>query len=449
MTDPTHAFALPPPHSIPAEQAILGWLLGNPEEFDDIAATLDMADLYLPAHRTVYGTMLELRAANKPTDSILVLEALKAAGRMDLAGGEDGLHALAVAGMLDADIPECVKIVRDKSTARSVIESARRLMDRAYDQSATGPELVESMRASATTLERGTTNDLINVRDILDDVFRDIDSPAASPGIRTGLVAVDDKIQTGFEPGQLILVGGRPGMGKSALGVNFAMRMIADGVAVGFLSFEMSNTQVLRRLLAATAKVNIKHLSNGRFITDAERCALTDAIETVRNCAPLLMDDGSGPTTAVLRSKARSMVERQGCRILFVDHLGLIRPSVNDRTIRSTVDVVSHVSRELKALAKDLKVPIVAMCQLNREAAKGNKSTKREDIQPPTLTDLRDSGSLEQDADIVMLLHRPGYYTGSDPAEAQVIIAKQRDGETGTANLAWAGWCQRFADVAP
>lgn len=448
MTAPVPAFALPPPHSLDAERFVVGWLIYNPDDFDDVAARLDMRDFYLPAHRTVYGAMLELREARKPVNAITLLESLKALRRLDLAGGEEGLRAMALATQLGADLDECVHLIREKATARGVIDAARDVMNRAYDETASGSSLVESMRASATALERGTNRGPTNVRDMLDEAFAEIGSDVGPTGIPTGFAALSRKIPTGFEAGQLILIGARPGMGKTALGVNLAMRMIADGVTVGFMSFEMSQKQMVRRLIAARAQVNMRHLSGGRFITDAERDAVAFAIEALRtNGAPLFIDDGSGPTTAALRSRARVLVERHGCRILFVDHLGLVRAPSSDRTIRSTVDVVSHVSRELKALALDLGVPIVAMCQLSREAAKGNKSDDPGKIQPPTLTDLRDSGSLEQDADMVMLVHRPGYYTKRDEAETQVIIAKQRDGETGTANLSWAGWCQRFTDV--
>lgn len=448
MTDPAHSFALPPPHSIQVEQFLLGWALTSQEGFDEVADAVEMADFYLPAHRSLYGTMLELREAHKPVDSITVLEALKTLRRLDLVGGEDALRALVVASALDADVAECANILRNKATARQVIEASRQMMNKAYDETASGPELVEAMRATATVLERGKSAAPVSIVDMLEEAFSDIDSPVAARGIVSGLTALDDKIPTGFEPGQLILIGARPSMGKTALGVNFALRMIGNGVPVGFMSFEMSRKQMLRRLLAAMAQVNLRHLSGGRLVTEAERAALLDAVDRLQTgCAPLIVDDTSGTTTQVLRAKARAMVERDGAKILFVDHLGLIRAPAGDRTIRSTVDVVSHVSRELKGLAKDLNVPVVAMCQLNREAAKRGGDTKP--VGQPTLTDLRDSGSLEQDADIVMLLHRPGYYTGGDGALAQVGIAKQRDGETGTVNLAWAGWCQRFESMAP
>lgn len=450
MTD-SPAFARTPPNSPEAERALLGGLLVEPESFDDIASQVELGDFYLSAHRALFVTMLELRGARKPVDPVTILEALGKTGRLDDVGGKEALHALAAGGALGADLSEYATIVRERAIARGVIAAANDLARRAYDGQMTGSALVESMRATTTSLERSRSDAAVSVRDLLDDAFADIASSVTTRGIVTGLHALDEPISTGFEPGQLVLVGARPGMGKTALGVNLAMRIISAGTTVGFLSFEMTRKQVIRRLLASMASVPMKRLRGGTLLTDAEYAALDVAAQALRNgCAPLYIDDGSGPNTAVLRSKARALVERQGCGILFVDHLGLIRPPSSDRTIRSTVDVVSHVSRELKALAVDLRVPVVAMCQLSREAAKGNRGDANSTPHEPTLTDLRDSGSLEQDADMVLLLHRPGYYT-KDPYDvtAKVIIAKQRDGETGVAKLAWNGQTQRFVDLAP
>lgn len=454
---PPPAFAREAPHSLEVERALLGGLLAWPEGLDDVAAVLDVPDFYLARHRILFGTLLEMRARRLSLDAPSILDELATSGRLDEIGGKAELHAITKHAVIDADPVDLARRLREKAQARHVIDTARHLSQQAYDGTLSGPALIDAMRAATTALERDEGDSIKTVRGLLDDAFAEITSSTVARGIGTGFYALDGLVTSGFEPGQLILIGARPGMGKTALGLNLARAMIGSSVAVGFLSFEMTWRQLMRRLFAAQSGVPMNRLRGGTLLSEPEQDALNQTAEAIKHgCAPFLIDDSSGPTTSVLRSRARTLVEKHGCQILFVDHLGLVRPPSTDRTIRSTVDVVSHVSRELKALAVDLKVPIVAMCQLNREAAKGHRNRKggseqdTSSVQDPTLTDLRDSGSLEQDADMVLLLHRDGYYT-KDPHDyvARVIVAKQRDGETGVAKLAWDGARQRFSDVDP
>ncbi len=449
------AFAREAPHSIEVERALLGGLLAWPESFDDVAAVLEVPDFYLARHRMLFGTLIDMHARRLGLDAPSVLDELATRGVLPDVGGKEGVHEIARHAVIDADPLELARRIRDKAQARHVIDTARRLSQQAYDGELSGPALVDAMRAATTALERDDGASLATVRGMLDEAFREIASSVTTRGIGTGFHALDGILTSGFEPGQLILVGARPGMGKTALLLNLARAMTGCSTTVGFLSFEMTRKQLMRRLVSAQAGVSLNRLRGGVFLADHEERALNEAFDALKHgCANLVVDDSSGPTTSVLRARCRTLVEKHGCQILFVDHLGLIRPPSSDRTIRSTVDVVSHVSRELKALAVDLKVPIVSACQLNREAAKGHRRKGGDDdvssVQDPTLTDLRDSGSLEQDADMVLLLHRDAYYT-KDPKDttARVIVAKQRDGETGVAKLAWDGARQRFADIDP
>lgn len=455
--EPVAAFVQEPPHSLEVERALLGGLLAWPEALDDVAAMLTPEDFYARSHRATFAVLLDMRTRRVNVDAATVLDELAAVGALEDLGGRAGLHEIARAAIVDADPVDLARRVRDKAQARHVIETARRLSQQAYEGSLSGPALVDAMRAATTMLERDEASNTVTVRGMLDEAFNEITATTFTRGIGTGFHALDGIIETGFEAGQLVLVGARPGMGKTAFLLNLGRAMIGCSTTVGFLSFEMTRRQLMRRLLSAQTGIPMNRLRGGVFLAEHEETLLNEACEALKHgCAHLVVDDSSGPTTSALRSKCRTLVEKHGCQLLFVDHLGLIRPPTTDRTIRSTVDVVSHVSRELKALAVDLKVPVIAACQLNREAAKGHRNRKgssehdTSSVQDPTLTDLRDSGSLEQDADMVLLLHRDGYYT-KDPHDhvARVIVAKQRDGETGVAKLAWAGHCQRFEPIDP
>lgn len=446
-----------PPHSEPAERALLAAIMNNPTTIDAVRQVVASEDFYILKHARVFDACCTVADNAGAPDGVAVLTMLAEWGDLIPFGGSDYLRDLAASYTEAVNATNYAETIRDHSRRRAIIAAAVDASRAAYDGAAPN-DIIESTRGALTTMERKSSPKADTVASLLQAAFEDIDSPVARTGLPTGYQQIDSLLG-GLEAGQMIVIGGRTSMGKTALALNIAARVALFGTPVGYVTMEMSKGQLIRRILASEARVNPKRLRGGRFVTDEERARL----ETTRHklkTMPLVIDDVSSPSPEQLRSRSRTMLERHGIGLLVVDHLHLMRAPERDKTIRSSTDRMTSISGSIKALAKDLSIPVLALAQLNREAAKANRevSTKKRkkwsedgpDVSRPTLTDLRDSGALEQDADVVALVHREGYYT-KDPGDhrAEIIIAKNRDGETGVANLSWSDGYQRFEDVDP
>lgn len=441
-----------PPHDLDAEAAVLGACLLDPEAIPRVVEILDAEHFYARANGRIFATIRCLFDGGTPPDAVTVRDALARANALDDVGGAEALVALVGKVESAANVESWATIVLDHAIRRRVLIAADDLRTAAR-RGDSAEQLAEiAQRAVGETEFAGAAR--TSFVDMLEEAFAAIDAPCAQRGVPT-LYGPLDELLGGFHPGSLNLLGARPSMGKSTLALNIAVNVALMGVPVGFLSLEMGAKDLTRKALAIRSGVAEKRMRGGHLLTDPERAAVNDAAAQLRH-APLFVEGGDFTTTTI-RAKIRSMRFKHAVELVIVDYLGLVRAPSDVRTIRSTVDLVTHVSGSLKGTAVGVGVPILALCQLSRANARENegldtspKGGKDRPIRLPGLTDLRDSGSLEQDADSVLFLHRDGYYTKDrTDTTAKVIVAKNRQGETGDVNLTWIPWCQRFVTSDP
>lgn len=450
---PAIASAQAPPSDIDAESALLAAMLKDPTQMDRVTS-LRPDDFYVARHRALFDLMRRHHEDHGTIDVVTLRAAMPAGLLRDL---DDGAYLDTLLGSTanPGQARRYAEIVTERAKQRAMLTLAYDL-DRAAREHQDPRVILEMARERLAGVERQGGKDPVTVESLLEDAFAEIASSTRNDGISTGFTALDG-ILGGFEAGQMIVLGGRPSMGKSALALNIALRVAGSGIPVGYLSYEMTRVQLVRRALACYAGLATNRLKGGALLDEAEIDRLNEA-RTILKHSPLVLDDTEGCSPEAMRARCRRLVQKHGAGLLVVDHLHLMRPPERDRTIRSATDSMTLISHAVKAMAVELGVPVLALAQLNREAAKANRevSTKRRkkwdedgpDIARPTLTDLRDSGALEQDADVVALIHRDGYYTKVQDTVANVIVAKNRDGETGTISLGWSGACQRFDNLS-
>lgn len=434
----------PLPRDDEAEIALLSAVLANPASAFDAVSLCDPGDFHHPARGALWSVVRGLVDQRVTPDPIAVraeVEALQMGDDVDLPGMA---RAFAASEFTATNADRYAAIVREKAQLRRVITASRTAADAAMD-GAPVEDVLDALRATVAATHDQRAAPAVGMAAALEEAFDELVGTTPAFSVATGFTALDG-ILGPIEAGSFVLLGARPSMGKTALALNIARNVASSYGPVLFLSIEMPRVQIMRRIIAAAAGIPYETLRPGRFTTDAQRAALTGAIAKIR-ALPLLVDDASSPTIDGVAARIHRHVERDGVRLVVIDYLGLIaEPS--GRTINSRENVVGAISRALKAAAKDSGVPILALCQLNRESDRINRGVDDSaKVKPPTLSDLRDSGTLEQDADVVMFLHRPGYYT-KDRAdhEAQVIVAKNRNGSTDTARLVWDGQTQRFTE---
>lgn len=435
-----------PPHDLEAEACVLGACLLDPEAIPRVVEILDAEHFYARAHQRVFGTIRRLFDRGTAPDVVTIKDAVEKAGAIEDVGGPEALAGFVSKVESAANVESWARIVLDHAVRRRVLIAADEL--RTGARRGDSPEQLAEIaqRAVGETEFAGAAR--ASFVDMLEEAFAQIDAPCAQRGVPT-LYGALDEILGGFPPGSLNLLGARPSMGKSTLALNIAVNVALMGIPVAFLSLEMGAQDLTRKALAIRSGVAEKHLRGGRLLTEEERRNVNQATEQLRH-APLFLECGDFTTTTI-RAKIRALKFRNAVEIVIVDYLGLVRAPNDVRTIRSTVDLVTHVSGSLKGTAVGVGVPILALCQLSRANARENEAAKEaKDVRPPGLTDLRDSGSLEQDADSVLFLHRDSYYTKDrTDGTAKVIVAKNRNGETGDVGLAWIPWCQRFTTLDP
>jgi replicative DNA helicase len=415
--------------NIGAEQGALGAMMLS-ETAADLILDIGMRGdaFYDPKHVLIYAAIVEALAKNEPADPVALATVLAARGDLVRAGGVPYLHTLVSSVPTAANGPYYARIVADFATRRGLIESSVRIDQIARDFGHTTSEAVDMAQSvlHVATVD-GTRSSMEAIADLTDGTLDEIlsdDGP--NRGISTGLGSLDDVIG-GLKPGQLVIVAGRPGGGKSVISVDFARAAaIHRGIPVGVFSLEMTKSEVMKRIYSAEADVNLSRMLNGG-LSEVDKSRIRQHADRIRR-APLYVDDTAPMTLGAIRSGARRLQQRHGLGLVVVDYVQLVR-STNTR--ESRVQEVTDVSSGLKLLAKELGVPIVAACQLNRNSE--SRTDRR-----PALTDLRESGSLEQDADVVILLHRPDY---SNPeheraGEIDLIVAKNRHGATETVTCA-------------
>ena len=430
-----------PPQNIEAEQAVLGAMLLEKRAIGEAMELLRADDFYREAHRLVFDAIKELSQRDEAADLVTVTEQLKKTENLEKAGGIAFVTSLANAVPTAANIKYHAQIVLEKAQLRNLINKATEIAGEAYEDNEEIGALME--KAEKTILEvtgRGTSFEFESIRELVLDVFSKAELRAKQKNALTGLASGFrdlDKLTSGFQPSDLILVAARPSMGKTAFTLNIASYVaIRLKQPVAFFSLEMSNVQLVQRILCAEGNIDSQAMRSGD-LTDDEWQKFIEAADRVSK-APLYIDDTPGITVAELRSKARRIKLDHGLSLIVIDYLQLMQGR-SSRSGDNRQQEISEISRSLKALARELSVPVIALSQLSR-------SVEARQIKRPMLSDLRESGSLEQDADIVMFLYREDYYDTETERKniTDVIIAKHRNGPIDTVQLFFAKQFTKF-----
>jgi len=437
-----------PPQDIAAEQSVLGSMLLSKDAIADVVEVLRAGDFYRPAHQLVYDVVLDLYGKGEPADPVTVAAELTRRGELGRAGGAAYLYTLTSGVPIAANAAYYARIVAEQAVLRRLVEAGTRIVQLGYG-SANGQGLAvddvvdRAQQAVYEVTERRTSEDYVALERLLQGTLDEIEAISNHDGTMTGVptgFADLDQLTNGLHPGQMVVVAARPAVGKSTLALDFARSCsIRHGMASVIFSLEMSRSEITMRLLSAEARVPLQHMRSGTM-SDDDWGRLARRMGEVAS-APLFVDDSPNMTMMEIRAKARRLRQRHDLRLVIVDYLQLMS---SPKRVESRQQEVSELSRGLKLLAKELEVPVVAVSQLNRGP---EQRTDRK----PQLSDLRESGSIEQDADAVVLLYREDMFEKESPraGEADLIVAKHRNGPTGTVTVAFQGHYSRFVDMSP
>ncbi len=430
-----------PPSNVDAEQAVIGSLLLDRDALVKVSGWLQPDDFFRDSHRFIYEAMLELDAANEPRDIVTVTDRLERKSQLAEVGGVAYIHSLATVVPTAIHVEYYGRIVQRTSLKRRLISVAQRIVTLGYDDELDVDEaFIQSEQALFELIQRRVEHDFVPIADVLSDYFENLEAILANAGKLTGLPSgfseLDNKLG-GFQNSDLIILAARPGIGKTAFILNVADHIAEQtGKGVAIFNLEMSAEQLVQRMVACRAGVNLQHLRTGA-LPDWEHSRVVDAISSMSGL-PIYFDESGEVSITELRSKARRLKAEKNVSMIMVDYLQLMHGSAN-RSRDNRVQEVSEITRQLKAMARELDIPVLAVSQLSRAIE------SRAD-QKPQLSDLRESGSIEQDADIVMFISRDR--NNEDRRDqADVIIAKHRNGPTGEVTLQFFGPYQQFADL--
>lgn len=431
-----------PPSNLEAEKGVLGSLLLNNDTFDDVAEFLTATHFYTDRHQAIYAAIHELYEAGvRAIDVVTLSEQLEKRKKLEEVGGPAYLLEVMQSVPHAAHARYYGTIVREKAVQRSLIAACTEILKDCYDAEKPVDEILQCAEQNVfSILEQQEAGEKISIDQILLDAWARIEERATRgggpTGLPTGFADLDAKTN-GFQPSELIILAARPSMGKTALVCNFAEAMAQGGHGVLVFSLEQSRLELAERFLCIRAQVDSHRLRSG-LLDDAERHRLMVASSEL-NEMPLFIDDRPGRTVSQISAIARRLKRQHKLGIVIVDYLQLVEPE-DKRAPRE--QQIAYISRRLKFIAKELDIPVIALAQLNRGVE------LREDKRP-RLADLRESGAIEQDADLISFLHRPSAYDPEDrPGEAEVIIAKHRSGPTGIVTLTWRPQYMRFEDYA-
>jgi replicative DNA helicase len=433
------------PHNLEAEEAILGAMLISPRAVERVAEIVNAADFYRPSHGVVFTAALRLYSKGEPIDAITLVDHLEESGELETAGGKPRVHELAAVVPAASNVGHYARIVKEASQLRGLIAAGDDISRLGWERQGEIEDLIDRAEQRLFELaQQRVTGDFTSIDLLLKESFERIvqlyEAGAEITGISSGFRDLD-KLTSGFQPGNLIVLAARPSMGKSALAICMAANLaVRQGIPIALFTLEMSRSEVTQRLMCAEAKVESQKLRSGRLGQD-DWPRLTSACDRLMK-APMYVDDTGSITMMELRSKARRLKAREPkLGLIVVDYLQLMTSGTNPE---NRVQEVSQISRQLKVLARDLDVPILALSQLSR--AVEQRHDKR-----PVLSDLRESGAIEQDSDLVMFVYRDEYYSG-EASEAQglaeLIVAKHRNGPTDTVKLSFLKRYAKFADLA-
>ena len=437
-----------PPQALEVENAVLGALMIDKDAYAVVCELLHPESFYDPRHQMIYAAIRDLSMAEKPVDVLTVTEQLARSGNLDEVGGPDYVAEISSRVASSANVEYHANIIAQKFLARQLISFSSDIQTKAFDETVDVEELMQEAEGSLFELsQRNMKKDYTQINPVVEQALKVIQAAAANTdgltGVSTGYYKLDD-MTSGWQASDLVIIAGRPAMGKTSFALSMAKNIAADSqVPMAFFSLEMSNVQLVNRLISNVCEIQGSKILNGQLHRD-EWDRLDKRINNLLG-APLYVDDTPGLSVFELRTKARRLVREHGVKLIMIDYLQLM--NANGMRFSSRQEEVSTISRSLKGLAKELDIPILALSQLNR----GVESREGIDGKRPQLSDLRESGAIEQDADMVIFVHRPEYYhiyqddNGRDlRGMAQIIIAKHRKGATGDVLLNFRGEYTRF-----
>lgn len=431
------------PHDDVAEQSVLGGMLLSKDAIADVVESLRASDFYKPAHETIYEAILSLYGHGSPADAITVADELKKRGELTRVGGASYIHTLIASVPTAANAQYYAEIVKEHAIMRRLIEAGTKIAQLGYANETAVDTLVDQAQAEIYAVTDGNAKeDYVSFSEALEATMREIDANSNRPdgvyGVPTDFIELDE-LTGGLHGGQMIVIAARPGVGKSTLALDIARSAaIHHHMATVFFSLEMSRTELAMRVLSAEGKISMGRLKKGDL--DTEGWTNLATLQGRIDSAPLFIDDSPNMTLMEIRAKCRRLKQRNDLKLVVLDYLQLMS---SGKKVESRQQEVSEFSRSLKLLAKELDVPVIALSQLNRGSEQ--RTDKR-----PMVSDLRESGSIEQDADMVILLHREDMYNPESDrvGEADMIIAKHRGGPTRTIPLAFSGKYSRFNNMA-
>lgn len=436
-------FGRTPPQDLEAEQAVLGGMLLSKDAIADVVEVLRGYDFYRPAHEQIYESILDLYGRGEPADALTVVAELQKRNEIGRIGGAPYVHTLVSSVPSAANAGYYANIVRQHAILRRLIEAGTRVVQMGYGGDGDADDIVDRAQAEIYGVtDKRASEDYLPLADIMEGALDEIEAIGSRGGEMVGVptgFADLDQLTNGLHSGQMLIVAARPAIGKSTLGLDIARSAsIKHGLTSVIFSLEMSRNEITMRLLSAEAKVPLHHMRAGQM-TDDDWNRIARSTGEVSN-APLYIDDSPNMTMMEIRAKCRRLKQRNDLKLVILDYLQLM---TSGKKVESRQQEVSEFSRALKLLAKELEVPVIAIAQLNRGPEQRNDKK-------PMLSDLRESGSLEQDADAVILLHREDAYEKESPraGEADLILAKHRNGPTATITVAFQGHYSRFVDMA-
>jgi replicative DNA helicase len=437
------SFERVPPQDLDAEQSVLGGMLLSKDAIADVVEVIKGHDFYKPAHETIFQAILDIYAKGEPADPITIAAELTKRGEINKVGGASYLHTLVQTVPTAANAEYYAEIVHERAVLRRLVEAGTRITQMGYAADDDVDEIVNRAQAEIYAVtEQRTSEDYLPLGDIMEGALDEIEAIGSRTGEMTGVPTgfTDlDSLTNGLHPGQMIVIAARPAMGKSTLALDFARAAsIKNNLPSVIFSLEMGRNEIAMRLLSAEARVALHHMRSGTM-TDEDWTRLARRMPEV-SAAPLYIDDSPNLSMMEIRAKCRRLKQRNDIKLVIIDYLQLMQ---SGKRSESRQQEVSDMSRNLKLLAKELEVPVIALSQLNR-------GPEQRTDKKPQVSDLRESGSIEQDADMVILLHREDAYEKESPraGEADIIVGKHRNGPTATITVAFQGHYSRFVDMA-
>jgi replicative DNA helicase len=435
-------FGKVPPHNAEAEQTVLASCMIDHTAVEKVVNLLSYDDFYYEANKEIYDSIKQIHMQNIPVDAVTVFEELKKRGKIDYIGGFEYLATLTENIITSKNVEAYCNIIREKSTLRKLISASQEIIEKSYKEDDDVQKIIELAEQRVFSISQNRSiNSFSEIKEVLMNVFNQLEERAKSGGGITGLATgyTDlDRMTSGLQKSDLILIAARPSMGKTALALNIAMNVVKNGASVALFSLEMSKEQYVQRIISQEAMVDSTKLRTGS-LDDDDWTRVINTMSLISDCK-IFIDDTPSVTLFEMMSKCRRLKIEKGLDLIVVDYLQLM--SDGGRTDNRQQEI-SNISRGLKTLARELNCPVLALSQLSRAPELRNDHR-------PVMSDLRESGAIEQDADVVIILYRDEYYNKEESEKkgiTDVIITKQRNGPVGTVELAWIGQYTKFGNI--